>query len=97
MNPSHLSVRSYIFWLMLASFGASIAMMVPLSYGIAVRISELAPGHEEVLGYITGTAQLIYLVISPMVGIWDDACGPALAAAPRSSSSARGSAWQVWW
>jgi MFS family permease len=57
---------------MLASFGASIAMMVPLSYGIAVRISELAPGHEEVLGYITGTAQLIYLVISPMVGIWSD-------------------------
>lgn len=64
--------RSYILWLMLASFGASIAMMVPLSYGIAVRISELAPGHEEVLGYITGTAQLIYLVISPMVGIWSD-------------------------
>jgi MFS family permease len=64
--------RSYIFWLMLASFGASIAMMVPLSYGIAVRITELAPGHEEVLGYITGTAQAVYLLISPLVGIWSD-------------------------
>lgn len=64
--------RTYIFWLMLASFGASIAMMVPLSYGIAVRITELAPGHEEVLGYITGTAQVIYLVLSPIVGIWSD-------------------------
>ena len=64
--------RSYIFWLMLASFGASMAMMVPLSYGIAVRITELAPGQEEVLGYITGTAQLIYLIVSPMVGIWSD-------------------------
>lgn len=63
---------SYIFWLMLASFGASMAMMVPLSYGIAVRISELAPGHEEVLGYITGTAQAIFLVISPLVGMWSD-------------------------
>jgi MFS family permease len=71
-EPQSPVSRSYIFWLMLASFGASIAMMVPLSYGIAVRISELAPGHEEVLGYITGTAQLIYLVISPMVGIWSD-------------------------
>jgi MFS family permease len=64
--------RSYIFWLMLASFGASIAMMVPLSYGIAVRIAELDPGHEEVLGYITGSAQVIYLLISPIVGIWSD-------------------------
>lgn len=62
----------YIFWLMLASFGASIAMMVPLSYGIALRISELAPGHEEVLGFITGTAQAVFLVISPLVGMWSD-------------------------
>lgn len=64
--------RSYIFWLMLASFGASIAMMVPLSYGIAVRITELAPGQEQVLGFITGIAQLVYLIISPIVGIWSD-------------------------
>ena len=48
------------------------AMMVPLSYGIAVRITELAPGHEEVLGYVTGSAQLVYLVLSPMIGIWSD-------------------------
>lgn len=71
-EPQTPMSRSYIFWLMLASFGASIAMMVPLSYGIAVRIAELAPGHEEFLGYITGTAQLVYLVISPLVGIWSD-------------------------
>ncbi len=71
-EPTTPMSRGYIFWLMLASFGASMAMMVPLSYGIAVRISELAPGHEEVLGYITGTAQLVYLIISPLVGIWSD-------------------------
>jgi len=71
-EPTAPMSRSYIFWLMLASFGASIAMMVPLSYGIAVRITELAPGHEEVLGYITGTAQGVYLLISPLVGIWSD-------------------------
>ncbi len=64
--------RSYIVWLMLASFGASMAMMVPLAYGIAVRITELAPGSEEVLGYITGTAQGVYLLISPLIGIWSD-------------------------
>lgn len=71
-EPQHPVSRGYIFWLMIASFGASMAMMVPLSYGIAVRITELAPGHEEVLGYITGTAQLVYLVISPIIGIWSD-------------------------
>lgn len=71
-EPQHPVSRGYIFWLMIASFGASMAMMVPLAYGIAVRITELAPGHEEVLGYITGTAQLVYLVISPIIGIWSD-------------------------
>ena len=71
-EPTQPMSRGYIFWLMLASFGASMAMMVPLSYGIAVRITELAPGHEEVLGYITGIAQVAYLVISPLVGIWSD-------------------------
>jgi len=71
-EPEQSMSRSYIFWLMLASFGASMAMMVPLSYGIAVRITELAPGHEEVLGYITGSAQLVYLVVSPLIGIWSD-------------------------
>lgn len=71
-EPRQSMSRSYILWLMLASFGASMAMMVPLSYGIAVRITELAPGHEEVLGYITGSAQLVYLVVSPLIGIWSD-------------------------
>src|SRR6478735_8647695 len=72
VEPQQPMSKGYIVWLMLASFGASMAMMVPLSYGIAVRITELAPGHEEVLGYIAGVAQVIYLVISPMVGIWSD-------------------------
>ena len=71
-EPQSPVSRGYIFWLMVASFGASMAMMVPLSYGIALRITELAPGREEVLGYITGTAQLVYLVVSPIVGIWSD-------------------------
>ena len=71
-EPTQPMSKGYIFWLMLASFGASMAMMVPLSYGLAVRITELAPGHEEVLGYITGVAQVAYLVISPLVGIWSD-------------------------
>jgi MFS family permease len=71
-EPTQPMSRGYIFWLMLASFGGSIAMMVPLAYGIALRVSELAPGHEEVLGYITGSAQLVFLVLSPLIGMWSD-------------------------
>ncbi|MET0589680.1 MAG: MFS transporter [Naasia sp.] len=71
-EPQQPMSRGYIFWLMLASFGASMAMMVPLSYGIAVRITELAPGREEVLGFVTGIAQAVYLVLSPLIGIWSD-------------------------
>ncbi|WP_020076511.1 MFS transporter [Cryocola sp. 340MFSha3.1] len=63
---------SYLFWITVANFGASLALMVPLSYSLAVRISQLEPGHEEVLGYVTGTAQLIYLILSPLLGVWSD-------------------------
>ncbi|MFB4263093.1 MFS transporter [Nonomuraea sp. GTA35] len=62
----------YLALLMTAGFGASIALMVPLTYALAVRISEIAPGQEEVLGYVTGTAQLVYLVLSPLIGMWSD-------------------------
>lgn len=63
---------SYLFWITVANFGASLALMVPLTYSLAVRVSQLAPGHEEVLGYITGTAQLVYLILSPLLGVWSD-------------------------
>ncbi|MBB5135543.1 MFS family permease [Thermocatellispora tengchongensis] len=58
--------------MMAANFGISMAFVVPLSYSLAVRIEELAPGHEEVLGYVTGTAQAVYLVLSPLLGLWSD-------------------------
>lgn len=70
--PLEKMSTSHIVWLMVANFGASMALMVPLSYGLAVRISELAPGHEEVLGYVTGVAQVIYVVLSPVIGLWSD-------------------------
>ncbi|WP_328475010.1 MFS transporter [Actinoplanes sp. NBC_00393] len=62
----------YVFWMMAANFGISMAFIVPLSFSLAVRIDELAPGREEVLGYVTGTAQAVYLVLSPLLGVWSD-------------------------
>ncbi|CAM5400434.1 MFS transporter OS=Streptomyces alboniger OX=132473 GN=CP975_11420 PE=4 SV=1 [Streptomyces alboniger] len=63
---------AYITWMMIANFGSSLALMVPLSYSLAVRISDLAPGREELLGYVTGSAQFVYLVLSPLIGFWSD-------------------------
>ncbi|NGO13551.1 MFS transporter [Streptomyces sp. HC44] len=62
----------YMAWIMIASFGASLALMVPLSYSLAVRIDDLVPGREELLGYVTGSAQFVYLVLSPLIGFWSD-------------------------
>lgn len=70
--PLQKVARAYLLWLMIASFGASLALMVPLSYSLAVRIDDLAPGHEERLGYVTGSAQFVYLVLSPLIGLWSD-------------------------
>lgn len=62
----------HIAWMTIGSFGASIALMVPQSYSLAVRVSELEPGREELLGYVTGSAQFVYLVLSPLIGLWSD-------------------------
>lgn len=63
---------SYLTLMSLANFGVSMAFIVPLSYSLSVRISQLAPGHEEVLGYVAGTAQFISIAASPLIGVWSD-------------------------
>ncbi|MFE2993289.1 MFS transporter [Streptomyces sp. NPDC059262] len=62
----------YLFWMLAAGFGVSMAYLLPLTYTLTLRIDQLAPGREEVLGYITGIAQAVYLVASPLLGIWSD-------------------------
>ncbi|MEU1799735.1 MFS transporter [Streptomyces sp. NPDC019937] len=62
----------YITWMSIAFFGSSLAYVLPLSYSLALRVDQLAPGNEEVLGYVTGTAQCVYLVLSPLIGLWSD-------------------------
>ncbi|WP_329344961.1 MFS transporter [Streptomyces sp. NBC_01352] len=64
--------RGYLFWMMAANFGVGMAYILPLSYTLTLRIDDLAPGREEVLGYITGIAQAVFLVASPLIGVWSD-------------------------
>jgi MFS family permease len=71
-EPVEKMGRAEITWMLLASFGASMALIVPLVYSLTLRIDQLAPGRADLLGYITGTAQVIYLVASPLIGVWSD-------------------------
>ena len=64
--------KGFILWLVLLNFGSAMAFIVPLSYSLALRIQELAPGHEEILGYATGIAQTVFIITSPLIGIWSD-------------------------
>jgi MFS family permease len=71
-GPAERVSAGFILWMALANFGVSMAYIVPLSFSLALRIQQLVPGHEEVLGYATGIAQAVFIVTAPLVGIWSD-------------------------
>lgn len=64
--------RGQIIWMMIANFAISISYILPMVYSLALRVDEIAPGHPEFLGYMTGLAQFIYILISPLIGTWSD-------------------------
>jgi len=55
-----------------ATFGASLAGVVPMVFSLAVRLSEIAPGSEHVYGYVIGAGQLVTLVSAPVTGVLSD-------------------------
>lgn len=71
-TPTGKMSKPEIFWMLLAYFGSSLAYLVPFAYSISLRVNELTPGREEILGYLMGTAQVIYLIASPLLGLWSD-------------------------
>jgi MFS family permease len=76
-NPSHISVQPkvgprYIWLIVLAQFGVFIAFITPLAISLSIRVAQLAPGHEEYLGYITGVGALVPLVAGPLMGALSD-------------------------
>ena len=45
-GPTKRVTKRFILWLVLLNFGSAMAFIVPLTYSLALRIQELAPGHE---------------------------------------------------
>lgn len=55
-----------------ATFGASLAGVVPMVFSLAVRLGEIAPGDEHLYGYVIGAGQLVALVSAPLTGVLSD-------------------------
>jgi len=62
----------YIWLMVLAQFGVFVAFITPIAISLAIRVAELAPDHEEYLGYITGAGAFVVVVIGPVFGILSD-------------------------
>ncbi|MFJ8048292.1 MFS transporter [Streptomyces luteogriseus] len=56
----------------MAIFGVYVAFVTPIAISLAVRVEQLAPGHEEYLGYITGAGGLAALFTAPVCGMLSD-------------------------
>jgi MFS family permease len=58
--------------LVAATFGAGMAMIVPMAYSLAVRLDQLAPGRTEALGIVLAVGSAATLVLAPLTGILSD-------------------------
>ncbi|WP_230673255.1 MFS transporter [Rathayibacter sp. Leaf248] len=63
---------SYIWFQVLGQFGVFVAFITPLAISLSIRLSTLAPGREEYLGYITGSGALVVMLTAPLFGVLSD-------------------------
>lgn len=62
----------YIWFMVLAQFGVFMAFITPIAISLAIRVEQVAPGHAEYLGYITGAGALFVMLTAPFMGVWSD-------------------------
>src|SRR5437764_9585136 len=71
--PALPKVSARCIWLMaLAQFGLFTAFITPLGISHSVKLAQVAPGHEEYLGYITGGGAATVLLFGPLLGVLSD-------------------------
>ncbi|GAA3292432.1 MFS transporter [Dactylosporangium vinaceum] len=63
---------TYIWLIVIAQFGVFVAFITPIAISLAIRVQQLAPGHEDYLGYITGAGAMVPLLLSPLLGVLSD-------------------------
>ena len=62
----------YIWFQVLGQFGVFVAFITPVAISLSIRLQEMAPDHEEYLGYITGAGALFVMLTGPLFGVWSD-------------------------
>ncbi len=70
-GPSKVSA-SFIWLLVLSTFGLYLAFIAPVGISLAVRVEQLAPAHPEYLGYIIGVGSIVALLSIPLIGVISD-------------------------
>lgn len=71
-SPQQPVSRRTVALLVTATFGGSMAMIVPMAFTLALKLNQLAPGREEFLGYMLGIGSLCSLLAAPLTGILSD-------------------------
>lgn len=62
----------YIWLMVLAQFGVFVAFITPLAISLSIRLSEIAPGQEQYLGYILGAGAFCVMLWGPFLGVASD-------------------------
>ncbi|WP_240522123.1 MFS transporter [Amycolatopsis vastitatis] len=62
----------YITLLVLAQFGLFMAIVASMGYSLSVRVAQLAPGNQGVLGFVVGAGSLILVFTGPILGVLSD-------------------------
>jgi MFS family permease len=63
---------AYIWLVVLATFGAMMALVAPIGYSLSVLINRIAPDNQGSLGYVTGVGALVVVLVGPIIGILSD-------------------------
>ncbi|MEU0743752.1 MFS transporter [Streptomyces sp. NPDC006134] len=63
---------TYIVLLVLAQFGLYAAIVAPMGYSLSVRVDQLSPGNEGILGYVVGAGSLALVLSGPVLGVLSD-------------------------
>jgi MFS family permease len=62
----------YIWFVVLAYLGGTVALIAPLGLSLALRVQELVPQNVEILGYVVGAGAAISAISQPLIGMWSD-------------------------
>ncbi|HWS51840.1 MAG TPA: MFS transporter [Microbacterium sp.] len=63
---------SYIWLIVLAQFGAFMALVAPIGFSLSVVVDRLAPENDEFLGYVVGAGAFVVIIFGPLLGVLSD-------------------------